>query len=180
MTLPTAPVFILLTIWTSIFSSAAQASVLARRNPDPPRPPPPPPPILEAMNIHHLNRSLEDKYFHEPGRDDILGHYDTRYFKGVVSDQERSETLSHMMRAYLDYFRDNKLETWIAHGTLLGWWWNSKVSVSDNMLPDIQLLPPKSGLLTKVLDLSMGLGHRYPGNGQHSCPDGGSVQPKYH
>jgi hypothetical protein len=32
-----------------------------------------------------------------------------------------------MIRAYLTFFRDNKLDTWIAHGTLLGWWWNGKV-----------------------------------------------------
>jgi hypothetical protein len=31
-----------------------------------------------------------------------------------------------MIRAYLRFFRDNGIETWIAHGTLLGWWWNGK------------------------------------------------------
>jgi len=31
-----------------------------------------------------------------------------------------------MVRAYLTYFRDKNLDTWIAHGTLLGWWWNGK------------------------------------------------------
>lgn len=31
-----------------------------------------------------------------------------------------------MIRAYLRFFEDNGLETWIAHGTLLGWWWNGK------------------------------------------------------
>ncbi|KAI1918317.1 mannosyltransferase [Ophidiomyces ophidiicola] len=67
------------------------------------------------------------KYFHEPGSDDILGHYDVRYFNGVVSYQERTHTLTHMIGAYLQFFRENKLDTWIAHGTLLGWWWNEKI-----------------------------------------------------
>ncbi|KAJ4369588.1 mannosyltransferase [Neocucurbitaria cava] len=31
-----------------------------------------------------------------------------------------------MVRAYLNFFRENGLDTWIAHGTLLGWWWNGK------------------------------------------------------
>lgn len=31
-----------------------------------------------------------------------------------------------MIRAYLKWFRDQGLDTWIAHGTLLGWWWNGK------------------------------------------------------
>lgn len=74
-----------------------------------------------------LNTSAEYKYFHEPGRDDILGHYDIRFFSEPVDDAERAETLTHMIRAYLNFFNENNLETWIAHGTLLGWWWNGKV-----------------------------------------------------
>jgi hypothetical protein len=61
--------------------------------------------------------------------DDILGHYDVRYFHGVVSYEERTDTLQHMIRAYLGFFNTNGLETWIAHGTLLGWWWNGKVRI---------------------------------------------------
>ena len=56
-----------------------------------------------------------------------MGHYDRRYFKGIVSDAERNETQLHMVRAYLAFFREKGLDTWIAHGTLLGWWWNGKV-----------------------------------------------------
>lgn len=64
------------------------------------------------------------KYFHEAGDDVVLGHYDFRYFHGIVSDEERTSTQIHMIRAYLEFFRENNLDTWIAHGTLLGWWWN--------------------------------------------------------
>ncbi|EEP78779.1 hypothetical protein UREG_03625 [Uncinocarpus reesii 1704] len=67
-----------------------------------------------------------NKYFHEPGRDDILGHYDLRYFKGVVTYEQRTDTLTHMVAAYLKFFRERGLDTWIAHGTLLGWWWNGR------------------------------------------------------
>ncbi|KAH8698396.1 putative mannosylphosphate transferase [Talaromyces proteolyticus] len=91
-----------------------------------------PPPVLDGLSYLRLDRALEDKYFHEPvghenGADDRLGHYDTRYFHEMVSDEERVETLHHMVRAYLDFFRENQLETWISHGTLLGWWWNGKL-----------------------------------------------------
>ncbi|KAI9894864.1 MAG: hypothetical protein M1814_000084 [Vezdaea aestivalis] len=67
------------------------------------------------------------KYFHEPGYDILRRHYDSRYFKDIVSYEERSVTLHHMIRAYLLFFRDRGLETWIAHGTLLGWWWNGNI-----------------------------------------------------
>ncbi|KAF1935770.1 hypothetical protein EJ02DRAFT_448442 [Clathrospora elynae] len=70
--------------------------------------------------------TIDNKYFHEPGGDSTLGHYDRRYFHGVVSDEERTDTQSHMIRAYLNFFHENELDTWIAHGTLLGWWWNGK------------------------------------------------------
>ncbi|KAJ5682313.1 hypothetical protein N7462_005478 [Penicillium macrosclerotiorum] len=90
-----------------------------------------------------LNASAEYKYFHEPGRDDILGHYDVRFFTTPVSDSERADTLTHMIRAYLNFFDENDLETWIAHGTLLGWWWNGKILPwdwdMDTQVPDSTL-----------------------------------------
>lgn len=70
------------------------------------------------------------KYFEEPGTDDTLRHYDSRFFKGVVEPADRVESLTDMIRAYLQFFQENSLETWIAHGTLLGWWWNGKVRPS--------------------------------------------------
>ena len=77
-------------------------------------------------------KAYEDsmKYFHEPGNTDLLGHYDTRFYKGLLSYEEKRDTQVHMMRAYLDTFREKGIETWIAHGTLLGWWWNGKVGSS--------------------------------------------------
>jgi hypothetical protein len=67
--------------------------------------------------------------------DQELSHYDRRYFHGVASDEERTDTQSHMVRAYLTFFRENKLDTWIAHGTLLGWWWNGKVQPLRHTIP---------------------------------------------
>jgi hypothetical protein len=32
-----------------------------------------------------------------------------------------------MIRAYLTVLRNLHVETWIAHGTLLGWWWNAQI-----------------------------------------------------
>jgi len=68
-----------------------------------------------------------NKYFHEPGGDDLLHHYDIRYFQKIVTDDERQDTLRHLIRAYLLTFEYLGLETWIAHGTLLAWYWNGKI-----------------------------------------------------
>ncbi|KAL1969358.1 hypothetical protein VTN77DRAFT_9551 [Rasamsonia byssochlamydoides] len=105
--------------------------------------PPKPPVVLPGVEHIKLNRSEEVKYFHEPGYDDILGHYDSRFYHGVVSDAERVDTLRHMIRAYLTFFRENDLETWIAHGSLLGWWWNGK------------MLPWDWDIDTQVLDTTL-------------------------
>ena len=64
----------------------------------------------------------------------------------MVTHRERNDTLHHMIRAYLNFFRDRGLETWIAHGTLLGWWWNGKVSLPSTtcyirVLIPLKLLP---------------------------------------
>lgn len=118
-----------------------------------------------------LNASAEYKYFHEPGRDDILGHYDSRYFTAPVSDSERADTLTHMVRAYLNFFDENDLETWIAHGTLLGWWWNGKVSTRlrlsswggvDRGKKQGSLVLRAANHDCPVTDSSMGLGYGHP------------------
>ena len=67
------------------------------------------------------------KYFHEPGGSELANHYDSRYEHGILSYEDKQDTQVHMMRAYLDFFKKNGMETWLAHGTLLGWWWNGKV-----------------------------------------------------
>lgn len=74
-----------------------------------------------------MSTALEAQWLTLFRHDDILGHYDVRYYHGVVSYSERTDTLRHMIRAYLQFFRTEGLETWIAHGTLLGWWWNGKM-----------------------------------------------------
>ena len=68
------------------------------------------------------------KYFYEAGYTYELGHYDHRYFAGApVSYEVKGDTLQHMIRAYLATFQQKNIDTWIAHGTLIGWYWNGKL-----------------------------------------------------
>ncbi|KAJ5180691.1 hypothetical protein N7492_003901 [Penicillium capsulatum] len=78
------------------------------------------PTLVDPLWLEYgLNASEEYKYFHEPGRDDTFGHYDIRFFTTPVDDTEREETLTLMIRAYLGFFEERNLATWLAHGTLL-------------------------------------------------------------
>lgn len=97
----------------------------------------------------------DTKYFHEPGGSAELGHYDIRYFKGAaVTYEERDETLRYMIRAYLTTFRERSIETWIAHGTLLGWWWNGKIMPWDWDL-DVQVASSTLDYLGKHHNMTM-------------------------
>ncbi|OBA20908.1 hypothetical protein METBIDRAFT_17064, partial [Metschnikowia bicuspidata var. bicuspidata NRRL YB-4993] len=67
------------------------------------------------------------KYFHEA---ELAGthigfHYDWRFFRTTkLSDYERKVVLHRLAKAWLRFSRSAKLKTWLAHGTLLGWYWN--------------------------------------------------------
>ena len=67
------------------------------------------------------------KYFHEPGGSELGNHYDSRFYSGIDTYENKRDTQLHMLRAYFTFFAEASMETWLAHGTLLGWWWNGKV-----------------------------------------------------
>ncbi|EON99322.1 putative mannosylphosphate transferase protein [Phaeoacremonium minimum UCRPA7] len=83
-------------------------------------------------------KKKDNKYFHEPGGSDELGHYDARYFKEQVPYEAHRAVLRHLIRSYLTVFRAIGVETWLAHGTLLGWWWNGRIMPWDYDL-DVQV-----------------------------------------
>lgn len=63
------------------------------------------------------------KYFTEPkGRD--LHHYDARYFRGKISAAKRADALGELIVAFLDIAESEGMVAWLAHGTLMGWYWN--------------------------------------------------------
>lgn len=59
-------------------------------------------------------------------------HYDGRFADEPVGDYDQVDHLTALMQSFLATMADIGVETWIMHGTLLGWWWNQKVR---NFLP---------------------------------------------
>ncbi|KAK2624233.1 hypothetical protein QTJ16_006183 [Diplocarpon rosae] len=114
----------------------------------------------------------DGKYFHEPGGGDDLGHYDLRYYSGApVTYEQRGETLYHLIRSYLSVFRERNIETWVAHGTLLGWWWNGRIMPWDWDL-DTQVSGSTLAWLGEHMNMTM---HNYTG----PDPDGTPVARQY-
>lgn len=64
------------------------------------------------------------KYFHEST---FHPHYDGRYGDHELGYRDRREALTNLIQTYLATMADIGVETWLVHGTLLGWWWNRKV-----------------------------------------------------
>lgn len=76
-----------------------------------------------------------EKYFREPGGSRDLSHYDARFFSGHVPYGEpRRAVLRALARSYLEAAGAAGVETWLAHGTLLGWWWGGAVMPWDDDL----------------------------------------------
>lgn len=79
-----------------------------------------------------LNTAYAHKYFFEAKlskqeyKNELGGHYDWRFFNGIVNfTNDQPPLLFALIKAWLHFVNQYKLNTWIAHGTLLSWYWNS-------------------------------------------------------
>lgn len=79
--------------------------------------------LIEDASPDHDPES--PKYFHESR---FSPHYDGRFANKPLPEEEQRKALSNMLQTYLATCKDIGVETWLMHGTLLGWWWNRKVS----------------------------------------------------
>ena len=50
-----------------------------------------------------------------------------RFTDRELAYEDQRSNLTAIMQAYLTTMADLGAETWLMHGTLLGWWWNRKV-----------------------------------------------------
>lgn len=82
--------------------------------------------------FHNVQWTLADtidypKFFHEVR---VLGnskgaHFDWRFFKSTDYSRYETQAILHQLtRAWLKFAHSVGLQTWLAHGTLLGWYWN--------------------------------------------------------
>lgn len=89
-------------------------------------------------NAHSNIGQGSPKYFSEPGGSYNLMHYDTRFFQKELEPGPRRLVLEDLIRSYLNITNYYEVETWLAHGTLMGWWWGEHILPWDTDL-DVQL-----------------------------------------
>ncbi|KAG9233562.1 LicD family-domain-containing protein [Amylocarpus encephaloides] len=68
--------------------------------------------------------------------------------------RERKHALSNLIQTYLATMDDIGVETWLMHGTLLGWWWNRKILPWDSD-SDVQMSEPSMQYLASYYNMSM-------------------------
>jgi hypothetical protein len=77
-----------------------------------------PAPVLQVGTRLEEVQETPQKYFHESTFD---AHYDARFGARRVSQEERRLHLRTLIQAYLSTMNNIGVETWLMHGSLLGW-----------------------------------------------------------
>ncbi|KAK6201095.1 regulator of cell wall mannosyl phosphorylation, partial [Scheffersomyces amazonensis] len=104
----------------------------------------------EKLYFTSLERSLDQsrdavKYFEEANlvRNErnygIGGHYDWRFFSEIINYTDlQSPVLHGLVKAWLRFTNRVGINTWIAHGSLLSWYWDALNFPWDNDI-DVQM-----------------------------------------
>lgn len=90
------------------------------------------------------------KYFQESSFD---AHYDGRFGKERLLYGEKRKALRGLALSYLSSMADIGIETWIMHGSLMGWWWNKKIMPWDEDL-DVQMTEESIMFLANYYNMS--------------------------
>lgn len=112
--------------------------------------------VASACHGSHMAAN-STKFFHEATLIDTDqgGHYDWRFFTRVLtSEYEKKAVFHRMARAWLRFAHSASLKTWVAHGTLLGWYWNGMSLPWDN---DIDIQMTMESLVTLASDFNQTL-----------------------
>ncbi|ODA79200.1 hypothetical protein RJ55_04792 [Drechmeria coniospora] len=92
-------------------------------------PTPPRGPVRQRVKRDAVPESDEaivrPKYFTERIGDP---HYDARFFVRRLDDDDQLRVIRSLIQTYLDTFHQLGIDTWLMHGSLLGWWWGKKVA----------------------------------------------------
>ena len=81
--------------------------------------------VRTRLERSYVDQELDrpTKYFHEST---FHTHYDGRFGDQQLKYDEKQTHLSTLIRSYLTTMNEIGIETWLMHGTLLGWYWNRR------------------------------------------------------
>jgi LicD family len=98
------------------------------------RPTPPPPPLLGTYQYF-----VETDFHSTTKHFGAVSHCDARFApKEKPGIDETRRSLAALLKSYAATMNQLNVETWIAHGALIGWYWNRKLLPWDTDL-DVQM-----------------------------------------
>ncbi|TQN72877.1 Protein MNN4 [Colletotrichum shisoi] len=74
-------------------------------------------------------RSQPTKYFREAS---FSAHYDARFASKPLNETAQRDAVKVLVQTYLATLADLGVQTWLMHGSLLGWWWNKQILPWDS------------------------------------------------
>ncbi|KAK7217998.1 hypothetical protein V2G26_006001 [Clonostachys chloroleuca] len=91
--------------------------------------------IAERAEVPGTPDFPEYKYFHESK---LNSHYDSRFMKYQYKEDYQKVLIRGLVQTYLSTFRSLGIQTWLMHGSLLGWWFGRKIMPWD-LDADVQI-----------------------------------------
>lgn len=131
---------------------------------------------FESVRMRYDLEDMSGRYGDPPGKywhESVFHpHYDGRFTDHTLPYLQQRGNLSVLIQAYLHTMADLGAETWLCHGTLLGWWWNRKSLPWDSDV-DVQMTVSTVGFLARYYNMTM---HDYvpPGEGGDGGRPGGT------
>ncbi|CCC10359.1 hypothetical protein SMACR_02931 [Sordaria macrospora] len=80
--------------------------------------------------------------------------YFRMFAEKALGYQEQKAALKNLVRTFLETMRDLGIETWLMHGSLLGWWWNKQIMPWDSDV-DVQVTEPSMYFLATYYNMSV-------------------------
>lgn len=112
----------------------------------------------QRMDHSNKDEDAPQKYFHESR---FHPHYDGRFAERRLKYHEHRASLRALVQTYFSTMRDIGIETFIMHGTLLGWWWNRLILPWDD---DIDVMVTETSIHHLARYYNMTVHHyRLPG-----------------
>lgn len=108
----------------------------------------------KAANLDVTELGIPRKYFHEST---FSSHYDVRFGQRQLHYYEQRRHLSALVRSYLSMMGGIGAETWLMHGSLLGWYWNRKIMPWDSDI-DVQITEKSMQHLAEFYNMTV---HRF-------------------
>jgi phosphorylcholine metabolism protein LicD len=98
------------------------------------------PKLPSKQQAHLINPGEEYRYFKEGYllNESGLAHYELRFYEGRLDPIDRVAVLHRIVRAWSRFTQRSQITTWIAHGSLLGYFFNGLIFPWDNDL-DVQV-----------------------------------------